>query len=137
MYSGNFLVEKCSNPPAGYLQITSVQNVSITFHEPVSKNQAYLAYTNFVQDTFCYKTFGYSYEAYIEKIIDKLIDQASSDGVTGNHRQHANKIHGAVTPNSPVSKRTYASFFNVFPHLDVVFGHVASNIFDSEKNLDF
>ena len=52
MYSGKFLVKKCSNPP-GYLQITSVQNVSITFHEPVSKSQAYLAHTNFVQDTFC------------------------------------------------------------------------------------
>ena len=118
--------------------ITSVQNVSIAFHEPVSKNQAYLSHMNFVQDTFCYKTFGYSYEAYIGKIIDKLIDHISSDGVTGDHPQHGNKIHGAVTPISPDSKCAHASFFNAYSHLDVISDHAVSDIFDSEKkNLGF
>ena len=42
-----------------------------------------------------------------------------------------------MTPNSPVSKRTHASFSNAFPHLDVVPNHVASDIFDSEKKLGF
>ena len=57
MYSGQYSVTKCTNPPVGYLEIISIQDVSITFHEPVNKDDAYLAYTNHVQDTSYYKTF--------------------------------------------------------------------------------
>ena len=49
MYSGQFSVTKCSNPPAGYLQIICIKNVSIIFHEPVSRNQAYLTHELFAR----------------------------------------------------------------------------------------
>ena len=84
IYWGKFLVTKCSNPPAGYLQIISSVNVSIVFHEPVSKAQVQLAHLNYVQDTFYHKTFGCSYVSYIENIIDKLsVNQFVSDDATG------------------------------------------------------
>ena len=87
-YSDKFVVTKCSNPPAGYLQIISRENVSITFHEPVSKNETHEVHKNYVQDTFCYKTFGCSYVSYIENIVDKLsARQIVPDDATGGYHQ--------------------------------------------------
>ena len=138
MYSGHFSVTKCSSPPAGYLQIICMKEVSITFHESVSKNQAYVAHMNYVQDTLYYKTFGCSYVTYMEKVIDELsVRQVTSDDSTGEHHQHDNKAVGAVPPTSPGFKREHASFSNAFPHFDVVPDHIASDFFDSNKKLGF
>ena len=102
IYSGKFFVTKCSNPPAGYLQIISNVNVSIVFHQPVDKAQAQLVHSNYVQDTFYHKIFGCSYVNYIENIIDKSsANQFVSDDATGGHHQQDNKVSGAVSPPPP------------------------------------
>ena len=132
MYSGQVSVTKCSSPPDGYLQIVSMQNVSIIFHEPVSRSQACLTHINYVQDTFYYKTVGCSYKVYIEKIIDKLsASQVTVDDDTGEYHQYDNILVDAVL------KCEHASFSNAFPHLDFVYDPVASDFFDSNKKLQF
>ena len=88
MYSSQFSVTRCTNPPVGYLEIINTQNVSIIFHEPVHKNDAYLTCINYVQDMFYYETFGCSYEAYITKRIDELsMNHFISDYTTGEYHQ--------------------------------------------------
>ena len=138
MYSGKFLVTKCSHPPAGYLQIGSSVNVSIVFHEPVNKAQAQLAHSNYVQDTFYHEVFGCSYVSYLENIIDKLSAcQFVSDDATGGHHQPENKVFGAVAPTPPVPMHKHASFSNAYPDLDAVHDHVLSDFFDPTKKLGF
>ena len=138
IYSGEFLVTKCSNPPAGYLQISSSVSVSIVFHKAIDKLQAQLAYSNYMQDIYCYSSFGCSYVSYIENIIDRLcVSPVVSDGVTGGHHQQENKICSAMAPSPPVFRHRYASFSNAYPYLDAIGDHTYSDFHDPTKKLGF
>ena len=96
----------------GYLEIINVLNVSIIFHEPVNKEDAFLTHTNYVQDTFYYETFGCFYEAYIIKIIHELSMNCSfSDYTTGEYHQSDDKSQSGSLTTSPDPRQSQSILF--------------------------